>query len=264
LIVGDGQAGYPELIYDPAHESFHNTGPTLMDPQMGSVAPLANGKVLIAGGAGNSDGANSSTVSHLAELFDPSTGKFSKTGAMHTYREGLTSTTLQDGRVLVAGGDKGDLVDGAGPLASAELYDPKSGKFMPTGSMHEGRTGATATLLASGKVLIVGGQGADGQLSSAELYNPQTGEFTLTGSMATGRLGHTSTLLKDGRVLIVGGSSTLAGPSAEIYDPATGAFGPARQPTASRDGHSAALLKDGRVLIAGGDSTGVSAELYWP
>src|SRR5664280_1834434 len=70
---------------------------------------------------------------------------FSLTGSMAKAREHHTATVLSDGRVLIAGGS-GD--------ASAELYDPKTGKFSPTGSMIQGRLGQTATRLSDGRVLI--------------------------------------------------------------------------------------------------------------
>jgi hypothetical protein len=157
---------------------------------------------------------------------------------MTTTRDLYTATLLADGRVLVAGGY--DSRHAA--LASAELYDPATGKFSPTGSLATARTIHTATLLADGRVLIAGGEYNDfyatNELSgpcfaSAEIYDPKTGTFSPTGSMATARALHTATLLADGRVLIAGGesdNSMLSGPflaSAEIYDPKTGKFSPA-------------------------------------
>jgi hypothetical protein len=53
-----------------------------------------------------------------------------------------------------------------------------------TGSMNTGRWSHTATLLADGKVLVVGGTTLyGGVLASAELYDPATGTWTVTGSL---------------------------------------------------------------------------------
>jgi hypothetical protein len=114
-------------------------------------------------------------------LYDPETGKFTRTGSMLTGVIGNTVTLLSDGRVLIAGGGVNEC------LADAELYDPETGKFSPAGYMTTARCDHTATLLPDGRVLIVGG----GQ-ASAELYDPKTGTFSRTGSMV-GVVGETST-----------------------------------------------------------------------
>ena len=177
---------------------------------------------------------------------------FSTTGSMEVGRAMQTATLLNNGRVLVAGGG----------VATAELYDPTTGRFTSTGSMSEARSGQTATLLLDGRVLIVGGA-AD---ATAELYDPATGRFSATGSMAAARSSFTATLLKSGRVLIAGGNKTSA--VAELYDPATKGFTPTGSLRTNRSGHAATLLPDGYVLITGGaDSSSrplASAELYNP
>ena len=80
---------------------------------------------------------------------------------MTVSRSGHTATLLQDGRVLVAGGS-GD--------TSAEIYDPKTGTFSPTGSTMQYRSFGSAVLLHNGQVLLVGG--AQGFEASAETYWP--------------------------------------------------------------------------------------------
>jgi len=91
-------------------------------------------------------------------------------------------------------------------LTSAELYDPATQNFTPTGSLNIGRFLHTATLLNNGMVLIARGKYANTYLTSAELYNPATGTFTpATGSLNTARFSHTGTLLSSGTVLIAGG-----------------------------------------------------------
>jgi Galactose oxidase, central domain len=142
------------------------------------------------------------------------------------------------------------------------------GSFTRTGDMTVPRASHTATLLANGKVLIVGGVSAygPGGLNTAELYDPSTGRFSGTGSMSVPRVSHTATLLPDGRVLITGGNATAA---AELYDPDTGTFTRTGQMSAPRFGHSATLLKNGKVLVAGGYPAPsypatATAELYDP
>ena len=60
-----------------------------------------------------------------AVVFDPVTDDFSAAGMMRVARAGHTASMLQDGRVLIAGGNGAD----HWALLSMELYDPASGEF---------------------------------------------------------------------------------------------------------------------------------------
>ena len=255
-------------LYDPATGSFSPTG-SMTTPRDSHVATrLKDGRVLITGGE---DLANPGDSLASAEIYDPGTGTFSATGSMAHRRYGNSSTLLPSGRVLITGGYSW-VHNASETLASAELYDPKTGTFSATGSMAAARAGSTATLLSNGRVLIAGGGDAGALLGSAELYDPATGSFSATGSLITARA-TSATLLADGRVLIAGGgvasttSATAITSSAEIYNPKTGTFGATGSMTTTRGGHTATLLSDGRVLLAGGDSDSAelaSAELYAP
>jgi hypothetical protein len=254
LVAGGGLLASAEL-YDPKTGTFSPTGSMSVARTVHTATLLSDGRVLIAGGFNNGN------LLASAEIYDPTTGTFSPTGSMTTARGGQTATLLPDGRVLITGGATNG--DTSVAVSSAELYDPKTGTFSPTGSMSVARYGHTAVLLSNGRVLVVGGFNDAGQgIASAELYDPETGKFTRTGSMLTGVIGNTVTLLSDGRVLIAGGGVNECLADAELYDPETGKFSPAGYMTTARCDHTATLLPDGRVLIVGGGQA--SAELYDP
>src|SRR5262245_60662005 len=81
---------------------------------------------------------------------------FENTGSLTTARQSHTATLLPDGRVLAAGG--ADVSDaGSATETSAELFDPASGTWTVTGSLTDGRSSHTATLLPDGRVLVAAG-----------------------------------------------------------------------------------------------------------
>src|SRR5207248_1599731 len=117
-------------------------------------------------------------------------------------RVGHTATLLNDGRLLVAGGQSSD----GSYLAAAELFDPAANGWAPAGQLSRTRAGHTATLLPTGRVLVAGGNDATAALATAEVYDPASNAWTDVGSLAQGREGHTATVVnKDGRVLVAGG-----------------------------------------------------------
>ena len=251
--------------------SFIATGRMITPRSSHTATLLANGRVLLAGGD------SAYYFSHTeasAELYDPVSGMFAATGMMTTPRTSHTATLLPDGKVLIAGGGPTTLGVGTYSLASAELYDPATGKFTATGNMTEARSQHNATLLKNGKVLITGGYRLvaypfDVSFSStAELYDPVTGTFAPAGT--SGAFCDTATLLLNGRVLITRRDSDQDRVShAEIYDPSTGVFVNTGDMNTGHTRPNATLLTSGKVLIAGGDigdidGASVSAELYDP
>jgi hypothetical protein len=107
----------------------------------------------------------------------------------------------------------------------------------------------TATLLLSGKVLVVGGSDTENDPVVAEIYDPVTGRWSLAGAMARPRFHHTATLLPSGKVLVVGGY--LGFNWMHLYDPATGTWS-SREIDFHFIYHTATLLPSGQVLMVGG------------
>src|SRR5437870_5011099 len=140
-----------------------------------------------------------------------------------------------------------------------------SAQVVGTPTLGVARQGHTATLLADGRILLIGGENASGPVSQAEIFDPATASFSVAATSLAARTDHTATLLADGRVLVTGGrhNDTIL-TSTEVFDPATNLFvaGPAGLQHA-RTGHSATVLADGKLLIVGGDAAG-SAELFDP
>jgi hypothetical protein len=263
---------YPAMV-DPAWSA---TGSMTVPRFDATVSLLPSGKVLIAGG-----GFNNHIWSHAtAELFDPDAasgaGAFVATGSMSIARVYHTASVLPSGKVLVVGGTWDAVAN-----ATADLFDPGAdggaGAFIATGPMAAKRLDHTATVLASGKVLVTGGYYEQtGILSSAEIFDPTanggTGAFAATGSMATARRVHTATRLASGKVLIAGGTGLVGGvgpatatlASVEMFDPAanggTGSFTAAGPMLTPRTRHTASVLPSGKVLLA----SFATAELFDP
>ncbi|MEI7848438.1 MAG: kelch repeat-containing protein [Chloroflexota bacterium] len=274
-----------------AGNAWTNVGSLATQRYAHTVTLLPNGLLLALGGHGIESVGAVKTV----EVYNPATKTWSNkiglitVGSMLTARYNHTATLLSNGKVLVVGGM--DNLNKA--LASAELFDPATGKWVSAGTMSAARVHHTATLLSNGQVLIAGGyNAADASLKSAELYNPVSG-WSTTGSMTGSRDNHAATWIPSiGKVLVVGGESipdsvsasaetfgmflnefvdTLTGSpalvSAELYDPVAKTWKVTGSLTNDRKVHTATLLKTGLVLVTGGFGRlgAVSAsELYNP
>ena len=161
--------------------------------------------------------------------------------SISTGRWGHTATLLEDGRVLVVGGQESP----SGKLATAEIYDPAADAWSSAGSMSVARgVGHRATRLSDGRVLVTG----DSDEALAEIYDPSNGQWSQAGVMIEPRNAATSTLMADGRVMVTGGGdATKAGQdplaSTEIFDPATGEWTATGDLLNENYAHGAVLLQ---------------------
>jgi hypothetical protein len=265
LITGGDNSARGSLnsaeLYNPQTGTFSPTVNMKASRTSHAATRLQNGKVLISGGEGIPEGENVAKTLGSAELYDPTQNTFTRTaGVMVSPSYNHTATLLQNGKVLLAGGRyDGEMFSGSS--SGAELYNPATDTFTQTGLMVSSRRGHTATLLANGKVLIVGGSFESsgwcmgcGPMSSAEVYDPASGSFSATGSMNVERTGHAATRLSNGKILIAGGwapfFSSTADEYAELYDPTAGTF-IANAPLPAGAGCPATLLSNDKVLVAG-------------
>ena len=193
-------------VFDPIGGRF--SIPSRMDSSwVGYTATLLkDGRVLIAGGR-NVGGDAGLPGRNL--IYDPSSEAFLEAGDLQFDRSSHKAVLLQDGRVLIAGGVKADQQT---PVQAAEIYDPKSNRFLPAGTSVI--QPIAATLLPSGKVFLIHRLNGD-----IVLYNPATQTFDPTGhSLGSPRQWASVTLLEDGRVMVAGGIRVTQDDNWEMTD----------------------------------------------
>jgi hypothetical protein len=170
VLVAGGHAGrHSEIrlydgaeLYDPDRGAFRSTGSMTRRRHKHAGSLLADGRVLITGGADERDDGGEYRD---AEVYDPTTERFSAVGEMRRvrYKHQGTMTLLADSRVLIAGG-----------AGDPELFDPATNSFTLVGSSNSlaGNFSAAARL-TNGQVLIAGGYGnGTGARSAAWLFVP--------------------------------------------------------------------------------------------
>ena len=183
-------------------------------------------------------------------------GRFSTgSGRMKADRQSHSATLLKDGRVLTAGGRGEGHGNYVYYYSVAEVYDPGSKTWTPTGSMSEARKDMASALLPDGRVLVAGGVGDHKEgLKSAEVWDPETGTWSLSSKMSVGRERPEAVVLQDGRVMVIGGKDPLfrSLDSSDVYDPIAGTWTETSAMAIPRYLHRATRLADGRVLVVGG------------
>ena len=171
---------------------------TLVGARTGStMAPIANNRVLIVGGAG-------SPPTYVARM---DTGAIEGvTPDLLTPRTQASVTAFGTG-ALIAGGMSAD----GTVLNTAETFEPSAGGFDQQQPilLSEPRTEHGAGVLVTGETLLVGGVGSDGKtvLSSMERVDPVTRTVHAEGlaQLALARRQPTVMRLASGEVLVAGG-----------------------------------------------------------
>ena len=221
LIVGgyDPETGLiaDAELYDPPTQTFIDLGDTNAPRYAHTATMLQNGQVLIAGG--ETDPIPTAAY-NTAEIFDPLSQTFMPVPVpMTAPREGHAAVLLNNGQVLITGGD----IPGTGSLNTAETYNPSSNTFTAlAATMTVPRIFHAMTLLNGGQVLVNGGATDPPQivtvLNTVELYDPASQTFAAAGNMTSAREHQTTSLLNDGTVLVTGGTDgTNIFNTAEIY-----------------------------------------------
>ena len=165
LITGGNPDNFPSStdgsteLFDPGTGAFTPAGSMATGRASHTATLLNSGRVLVTGGFYVPTDLSPGGTNATADLFDPAKGVFTSTGSMETARSRHTATLRNDGTVLVAGGEiiSGPPNSVTNFLATAELFNPADGTFLPTGSMTTFRSRHTATLLLDGRVLVTGG-----------------------------------------------------------------------------------------------------------
>ena len=208
LLAGgnDGSIIASGEVFDAKKGTFHPVNNSMPEPRAYHTATaLPSGHVIIAGGCRNDGDCLDSLVLYNSRVnrFFPLSAHFSGQRAFHTAtyipstesilfvcgtvfdlfdvptltfvtngstlhpRQEHTATLLLDGRVLITGG-----IENYG-LASCEIYDPLTNKFIQAANMSTGRYWHTATLNpTTGEVLVCGGRNLQGLFNSCEIYSP--------------------------------------------------------------------------------------------
>ncbi len=185
-------------------------------------------------------------------------------------RAAHASTLLDDGRVLVTGGQS----DFVRVSDTADMFDPAEEEFRPAASRMLTPRAYHVGVAVEGAAMLIGGWTGTDATATTEIFEPFSGRFLAGPEMSEERDFTDACVLDDGRVLVVGGLSYTGNAasfsvSAEIFDASNLEWRPTRsRPLERRAGHTLTKLDDGRVLITGGlpagGSSGPVAEIFDP
>ncbi len=168
---GKGATGFGSPIASAERWSTDGGWSMLSEPidprQRHSLVALPHGRAMVVGGATRTG------LTNLAELWTPDAGAWLT--PEHSLSMGLAShsaTALDDGDVLVVGGEPPNSVD----TPRAQRFEAAAQRWCLAGELLSSRKQHTATLLENGTILVVGGVSAGVVEVTAELWKPRRGK----------------------------------------------------------------------------------------
>ena len=282
---GSGNSHYTDVldsveIYDPNADVWQLATP-MQTPRAGATATLlADGRVLIAGGT-KGNGQNQlgdvndllGTAVRTTEIYNPATDVWVSGPNLQEPKAGASSTTLQDGRVMIAGGLTHTYIFGIAIPAFSDtacFYNQATGGFDPKKTMITKRALFAMTLLNDGSVLLAGGGGGDifniGPIKQCEVFVPASSSFSSVDNLTTSSAFASCVSLKDGRALVVGGATGSIDdplPIADcwVFEPSSGSMTSVSSLSVEHAGGAVFLMEDGTVYVGGGESgAGISVD----
>jgi hypothetical protein len=210
----DGTFAAAAEVYDPATGVWEQTGPLVVPRCCTTAILLPSGTVLVVGGVAEWDSVapDHAWATASAELYDPATNAWEETDPVG--REVLWNTLalLPTGEVLLTNGIGCTNPDDprCGFNAEVAIYQPAARRWRRAHPMLKPHTYPAAVRLPSGRLLLAGGNWADGEnpykVFQSEVYDLRRDAWTPTPAMRHYREGVTTgVLLPSGDVLVSGG-----------------------------------------------------------
>ncbi len=165
-------------IYDPASGAWALTGSMTAERHTTTAIRLGDGKALVPAGFSNESPAG---PSRTADVYDPGTGTWQRTGELNAARARQGGMLLPDATVLVTAGTSRN--------ATSETYAASTGSWQLAGGvLLAGRYNFRQAVLPNGTALVAVGVhpvGASPVLTrTAEVYDPATRTWSSAGTTA--------------------------------------------------------------------------------
>lgn len=226
--LGGFSGGFPRwqaqaevFVYDPAADRWR-TGVPLPAPRTEGVTAAVQGKLYVIGGRVRANAQASHFNDHedttLTEVFDISTGRWSRATAAPTARNSAASAVI-DGKIYVVGGRQAiKQPDGSlrqVNVPTLEVFDPATGQWTTRAPMPQAQGGLAAAAHA-GKLFVFGGEQwvpEQRVFSESWVYDPAADRWSALPSLPTPRHGLGAATIGD-RIHVFGGGLAVGGNAA--------------------------------------------------